>query len=304
MALDTRDRFGFTYPHQDQLSGDTVDFHSHTTASDGRSSPQVSIHNASEKKLRAIAISDHDGVASIDICTKLGLELGIEVIPAIEVTTFYKGVETHILGHLIDHKSPSLRPLIERQETNRKAALLGMLDNLTKMGYPVSFEDVVANMPDPESQFFGRPHIAKALQALGYIENMHAAFTDQFIGNTGQAYVQVSDVTVEEAIGYIHGAGGVAVCAHPGSWADHADLGEEDFRLFKGWGIDGIEVLHIRHSDEKRAKFWDLHLALDLFPTAGADCHGTYYNPIKMGSVKAPYSWLEGMKEYQAHRVL
>jgi len=304
MAPDTRDRFGFTYPWQDQLTGPTVDFHSHTTASDGRSSPEQAIRNAAERQLSALAISDHDGVASIDVCTALGQELGVEVIPAIEVTTFYRGIETHILGHLIDHTAPALQPLIARQEQNRKEALLGMLANLTRMGYPITFEDVLAHMPDADSKFYGRPHIAKALQMLGYIETMQQAFTDQFIGNTGEAYVQVSDMTVEEAIQYIHAAGGVAVCAHPGSWSDQADLGEEDFRQFKAWGLDGIEVLHIRHNDEKRVKFWDLHLALDLFPTAGADCHGTYYNPIKMGSVRAPYAWLEGMKEYQAQRTL
>lgn len=302
MSLDTRDRFGFSYPHQDRLEGETCDFHSHTTASDGRSSPEIAIQNAAERGLRALAISDHDGVASIDVCAALGAKLGVEVIPAIEVTTFYQGIETHILGHLIDHHSPSLEPLITRQATSRKTALLGMLDNLTRQGYPITFEDVVANMPDPESAFYGRPHIAKAMQVLGYIGQMREAFTEEFIGNTGQAYVQVADLTVEEAIGYIHGAGGVAVCAHPGSWAPDRDLEREDLAQFKAWGLDGVEVLHIRHSEEQRAKYWALHLELDLFPTAGADCHGTYYDPIKMGSVRAPYHWLEGMKAYQAAR--
>ncbi|MEO7994628.1 MAG: PHP domain-containing protein [bacterium] len=304
MSLDTRDRFGFTYPHQDRLTGDTCDFHSHTTASDGRSSPETAIRNAAERHLRALAISDHDGVASIDFCTALGLELGVEVIPALEVTTFYKGVETHILGHLIDHRSPALVPLMTRQETNRKGALLGMLKKLTAMGHPLDFEDVVANMPDPTSTFFGRPHSAGAMKAKGYITEMGEAFTGEFIGNTGTAYVQVSDVTVPEAIAAIHAAGGVAVCAHPGSWApdDSLDLELDDLKQFKEWGLDGVEVLHIRHSEAQRAKYWDIHQALDLFPTAGADCHGTYYNPIKMGSVRAPYAWLEGMKEYRESR--
>lgn len=302
MGLDTRDRFGLTYPHQDTLTGDTCDFHSHTTASDGRSSPEQSMRFAAEKGLRAIAISDHDGVASIDICTELGRELGVEIIPALEVTTFYKGIETHILGHLIDHRSPALQPLIDRQETSRKAALLGMLENLTRMGYPLSFEEVVAAMPDPTSTFFGRPHLARAMLDKGYITEMGQAFTDEFIGNTGRAYVQVSEVTPAEAIETIHAAGGVAVCAHPGSWAPTEDLSQEDLAQFKAWGLDGVEVLHIRHSEAQRAKFWDIHVQLGLFPTAGADCHGTYYDPIKMGSVRAPYYWLEAMREHQSSR--
>ncbi|HYE77456.1 MAG TPA: PHP domain-containing protein [bacterium] len=302
MPLDTRDRFGLVYPDQDRLAGDTCDFHSHTTASDGRSSPEQSMGFAAERGLRAIAISDHDGVASIDICTALGRDLGVEVIPAIEVTTFYKGIETHILGHLIDHRSEALKPLIARQEGSRKAALLGMLENLTRLGYPLNFEEVVAAMPDPTSSFYGRPHIAKAMLEKGYIAEMGHAFTDEFIGNTGRAYVQVSDVTVEEAIAGIHAAGGVAVVAHPGSWAPTEDLSEEDLAQFRDWGVDGMEVLHIRHSEEQRAKFWGLHLKLGLFPTAGADCHGTYYNPIKMGSVRAPYHWLQAMREYRAGR--
>ena len=91
---------------------DEADLHIHTYYSDGTFSPEEAVEYAKGVSLRAMAITDHDTVGGIAEAVAAGDKLGVEVIPGVEITTIYKGMELHILGYYIDTKAAALAALL------------------------------------------------------------------------------------------------------------------------------------------------------------------------------------------------
>ena len=116
-----------------------IDLHVHTTASDGTVSGRGVVELAHGIWLAAIAVTDHDTVSGYAGAADAGRELGVEVVPGIEISTKYGG-PIHILGYYIDPESEKLRPVLDwvvhdRDERNRKMAELMAAD-----GLPVSYD--------------------------------------------------------------------------------------------------------------------------------------------------------------------
>ena len=153
--------------------------------------------------------------------------------------------------------------------------------------------------------YIGRPHIAKTLCNLGVIERIKDAFVPTLIGNGGECYTQLSNLSVEDAIGIIEKAGGLPVVAHPGSWPEPGKrIPDRDIANFVDMGLTGIECIHPRHSEADRRHYIDMADTMDLLKTGGSDCHGTYYDPVLMASATIPPEWLNKMKdEYQKRRM-
>src|SRR5690606_14736668 len=96
-----------------------IDLHLHSTASDGTYTPREVVSHAKERDLQVIALSDHDTLAGIPEALKAGEELGVMVIPAVEINTDYKNTEVHILGYGIDYNCPALRALCRETQDKR-----------------------------------------------------------------------------------------------------------------------------------------------------------------------------------------
>ena len=139
-----------------------IDLHIHTTGSDGTCPPREAVKLARDRGLKAMAVTDHDTVIGYPEAAAAGEELGIEVVPGIEISTKY-GVAVHVLGYYIDPASPALRPVLDwvvadRDSRNRKMAELMAAD-----GLPVTYE----GMQERFGEVIGRPHFARVLVELG-----------------------------------------------------------------------------------------------------------------------------------------
>ena len=77
---------------------DPVDMHSHTDASDGSYPPKELIRLAGEAGLAAIAVTDHDTLAGLPEAVATGRDLGVRVIPGVELSCRIPGGTLHILG--------------------------------------------------------------------------------------------------------------------------------------------------------------------------------------------------------------
>jgi hypothetical protein len=267
-----------------------ADLHIHSTASDGSWTPWEVVKTAEEKGFSCIALADHDTVDGIEEALEAGFERGIEVIPAVEFSTLYDGGEVHILGYCIDRNNQNLRAELKKVSDARYNRGKGMVQKLQNLGIDISWQEV---QEIAKGGSVGRPHIARVLLEKGYIESIGDAFTGEYIGNGGRAYVERYEISPEKAIQLIKAAGGIPVLAHPGFFKKLSRLEKEDITYLVEQGVQGIEVWHTKHSEEDTRFYQNIALEMELLLTGGSDCHGGNGDEVLMGQIKLPYVYVE-----------
>lgn len=248
-----------------------IDLHMHTTASDGSSTPEELVKTCAELGLETIAVTDHDNTSAVEAAKEAALNYSLDVVPGIEISTYRGEAEYHILGYFIDIENDSLLGLTEAIIQSRIDRTHEMVDKLTDMGYPIEFSDVKKFATGVS---IGRPHIARALVERGYVDEIDDAFTDQFIGGGGEAYVEKKKVLPLEAIQVILKAGGVPVIAHPHLINHGKALDKKEIARLKDAGLKGVEVYQTKHDEKTTLKYKKIAEELDLIITGGSDYHG------------------------------
>jgi predicted metal-dependent phosphoesterase TrpH len=263
-------------------NGPFVDLHSHSTASDGSRAPADVIREAKRVGLVAIALTDHDTLDGIAEATATGAELGVRVVPGVELSAVEGDVETHILGlHLSDTREMETR-LVSLREMRRTRAER-IVARLNDLGVRVEFAAV---LEQSAGGAIGRPHVARAMIAEGWAVDFRDAF-DRYLGNGKPAYVGKDRLAVTDAIGLIHRSGGIAVLAHP----SHGGT-RERIAAFVAQGMDGVEVRHPSHSSEDTLRLNALVEHFGLVPSGGSDWHGAAEGPRTLGMMRVPADWL------------
>jgi len=245
-----------------------LDLHLHSTASDGSFPPGAVVHAAVAGHLDVIALTDHDTVAGVGDAMEAARGQSIHIIPGLEVSSTWNDREIHILGYFVDPSEARLRAHGGRARDRRAQRLEEMVERLQGQGVQVSFDDVVVAAGDGVASM-GRPHLARALVDRGVVASIPEAF-DRYIGNEHPAYIPTRLQDPEAAIAMIHGAGGIAVWAHPPMWMLH-DLLPELVKV----GLDGLEVYRPRnHADRVRELEQAATGAGLAILTGGSDWHG------------------------------
>lgn len=271
-----------------------ADLHIHSTASDGKLAPGQVVALAEKMGLGCIAIADHDSVGGIEEALVAGSEQGVEVLPCVELSTLYNDGEVHILGYFIDWRSAELLNKLKQIMDCRIERARQMVDKLWGVGLDVTWEEVVSRAG---SSFVGRPHIAQVLMDKKYICEIKEAFTEDYIGKNGRAYVERYEISPDEAIEVIRNADGVAVLAHPGFFKKQLKLDLADIEYLVNRGLQGVEVYHTKHSAEDVQNYKSIAKSLNLVFTGGSDCHGGNTGEVLMGKIKLPYIYVEKLKE-------
>jgi predicted metal-dependent phosphoesterase TrpH len=187
------------------------------------------------------------------------------VIPGLEVDSEHDGHTVHILAYgIADRESPLLRALAA-QRADRLRRMEGMVQRLQVLGLNVHIDDVIAQSAGATS--LGRPHLARALVAKGYVDTVQEAF-DRYIADDGDGYVALKRLTSGEIIALIHGSGGVAVIAHPLRLRSASHV-EELITL----GVDGIEVMHPTADEQAQDRLRSIAAEHNLIVTGGTDFH-------------------------------
>ncbi len=264
-----------------------ADLHTHTLASDGSFTPEELVNEAVKRDLAAISVNDHDTVAGIGPALKAGEELGVEVIPGIELTAEHEGAEIHVLGYFIDPENAALAEKLASLKEYRVRRIYKMAEKLNGLGVKLKPEDVFELS---QGGTVGRLHVAMAMVRKRLVGSLGEAF-QRFIGDRGPAYVAGFRLSPQEAIGLISGAGGIAVLAHP-YLLQRDDL----IPLFIADGIRGIEVYYPEHSQGQVNYYLELAQKNGLLVTGGSDFHGKGKPDIKLGLVKIPYELVEKLK--------
>lgn len=268
-----------------------VDLQSHSTASDGVLAPARVVETASALNLAAIALTDHDTLSGVDEAVAVGERLGVRVAPGIELGTHFEGNELHMLGLHIRNRD-AIRDALRDFRSQRVARAEQIVDALNENGIPITLDAVLQEAGEGA---VGRPHVARALIAGGWVSEFREAF-DKWIGAGRPAYRPREHFDIVDAISLIHSSGGLAIWAHPAELATEARL-----RRLRELGLDGVEVLHPSHPGYLAQRIFDHARKLDLLPSGGSDWHGTgdgqSANPRYLGGQSVPALWLEMQDE-------
>lgn len=273
-----------------------ADLHCHTRMSDGSVGIDELVLLAKQRGIPAISVTDHDTFAGATRAKIFGDRHGVEVISGIEISAYDydRGNKVHILGYCCE--SPDrLEGLCKRTGDNRKKAVNIMLQKVMRI-YPIHPEMVVRRAQGSTNIF--KQHIMHALVDAGYTNEIFGSvFQRLFSPRGGLAYCSVEYPDVHDVIEQIHGAGGLAVMAHPSQYHGKDLLCE----LAEKGEIDGVEVWHPRNGEELIAELMEIASENQLLMTGGTDFHGMYTsvcNPV--GTFLTPDAQVDALKKRKA----
>jgi len=241
-----------------------VDLHLHTVYSDGVYTPVQLVNRAKAAGLDIIGITDHDNLDGIAEAIEQGKQVGVEVIPGVEISTDIEDKEVHLLGYFIDTAHEEFQKYLSffRQERYNRA--VRMVKKLNNIGVPLSFDHVISIA---KNTAIGRPHIAIALVEAGFVGSFYEAF-DRYIGNNCPAFERKIHVSPQSALKLINDAGGLSFIAHPGYISERILISLINF------GLDGIEVIHPSHSSAQLKFYQGIVNEYCLLSSGGSDYHG------------------------------
>ena len=242
-----------------------VDLHLHSQCSDGALSPKVLIDRVKKAGISFCALTDHDNVDGVERAVKRGREKGVKVLRGVELSTYERDSEFHILGYGMDLSNKFMQGLVRAQEMRKERNVL-IFQKLRELGFDVHESEIYSG-----DGVKGRFHIAKLLVKKGYCQNVNEAF-DRYIGHSGSAYVRSERYRPIDAIELITQCGGVAVLAHPSRFREEENF-EKDFRALVDAGLGGVEVFYPSHTDLDRNEYLSLTKRYGLIATGGSDFH-------------------------------
>jgi predicted metal-dependent phosphoesterase TrpH len=259
-----------------------LDLHLHSTASDGRFSPQELVSMAVGSGVEVIAITDHDSVEGTAPALKAAQEFpSLKVISGVEVSTDVPHGEVHILGYFMDCSDPELKGALERLRNSRRVRAQKMLVKLDSLGINIEWERV---QEIAGAGSIGRPHIAQAMLEQGYVFSLKEAFA-KYIGREGPAYVEREKMTPPQAVELIVKAKGLPVLAHPAD-IDHL---EELIPQLQKVGLVGLEAYYNNYPQKTIRHLASLAHKYGLIASGGSDYHGLEgIGETPLGSVKIP----------------
>ncbi len=266
-----------------------ADLHLHTYHSDGTRSPKEVVDVARGHGLDIIAISDHDNLAAYYEIKPYADQCGVMLIPGIELSCAFEGVDVHVLAYAFDPLDERIDQRLRGFRETRQRRGYAIVEKLHSLGVDIS--------PDRVDQLaaggsMGRPHVARALVEAGYVASVSEAF-DKYLGTGKPGYVEKERFRIAEAVSLIRAAGGVTSVAHPTLYPDHEHMVP---RLLDG-GIDGVEVMHPDVDPLNRERYTNLARFRNKLTTGGSDDHGSVKKSETLGTVRVPETMIQPILE-------
>ncbi len=258
------------------------DLHCHSTYSDGLLSPTEVVNRAADRGVDVLALTDHDELAGIAEAQVAATERGIELVPAAELSVTWEEHTLHVVALQLDPSSPALAEGLIGVRAGRDERAHRIAASLARAGIPDAFEGALQYVTS--ERLISRTHFARFLVDQGIVGDMKDAFK-RYLTPGRPGYVSHAWATLGDALGWIRGAGGQAVLAHPGryklSGADMRRLLDE----FKQAGGTGIEILSSSHTAAQAAEFGTFARVFGLLGSCGSDYHGPGESWLDLGDL-------------------
>lgn len=273
-----------------------VDLHTHTSASDGTTSPEELVRMALAAGLSAVAVTDHDTVSGLHEAVHAGERHGLEVVPGCELAVSSPYGEAHLLGLWLPLETPRLAAELARIRAARDARNAEMVEGFRRAGYDVSYAELVSLA---RGESVGRPHMARLLVQKGICFSVREAF-GKFLADDKPMYVQRAIPTPEEGLAFLKREGATTVFAHPMLLKAPPDKLELMVKTMAAQGLDAVEAYHSEHDAKATRRAVALAKRYNLALSGGSDFHGDARPDVALGvgrgNLHLPYTLLENLR--------
>lgn len=278
-----------------------ADLHSHSNVSDGTLPPEALAARAHANGVELWALTDHDEVAGQSRARDAARALGLPYVTGTEVSVSFAGHTVHIVGLGFDAEEPRLVEGLRETRAGRERRAREMAAGLARVGIPGAFEGALRHVGN--AGLISRTHFARFLVEAGICASTHEVFK-RYLTDGHPGYVEHRWAALRDAVGWITGAGGIAVIAHPGRY--HLTPNEEFalFSEFKALGGRGVEVVTGSHSSADAIRYTEVALEFDLLASRGSDFHSPEESRIDLGTLPDLPSRLTPVWEALADHVL
>lgn len=263
---------------------DWVDLHIHSCASDGTWTPAALVQAALAADLKLIAVTDHDCMDSVAETCRLAAAAGIKCLPGVEVCSTKEGLQFHILGYGIDIGNKVLQQITRHNNQLLLDKDVESIAILEREGWPVSVAEFANYTYDRcRGGWASLAYLIDKKLTTGVYDYFNRIFTAE------HALKFPVFASVSEVVDAIHGAGGVAICAHAASGFHTKDV-RRNLQLLRDEKLDGFECYHSGHDETGTQLLLRYCQEHNLLITAGSDCHGDFVPGRRIGVPRVTYS--------------
>ncbi|WP_156480672.1 3',5'-nucleoside bisphosphate phosphatase [Thauera humireducens] len=257
-----------------------ADLHCHSTVSDGWLEPVEVVRRAKANGVDLLALTDHDELGGLALAAAAAAESGVGFVAGVEVSVSFAGETIHIVGLGIDPGNPDLIAGLRQVRAGRDARARRMSEALAAVGIAGALEGAHRFARNPA--LVSRAHFARHLVASGVMPDVRTVF-DHYLVRGKPGFVEHEWASLEDAVGWIVGAGGIAVVAHPARYRLSAADMTRLLDRFVAAGGEAIEVVSGAHSDDEMRRFATVARQRGLLASRASDFHGEKESPVDLG---------------------
>lgn len=258
------------------------DLHCHSTASDGLLAPEAVVRRAQGNGVTMLALTDHDDLDGLAAAEKTAGEVGLRLINGVEISIQWESTSIHIVGLGFDRQEARLNQGLAAIRSGRVTRAQRMAEALDKIGIHGVLEGAMKYAANPS--LISRAHFARYLVEIGICKDVHAVF-ESYLTPGKPGYVEHQWASLEDAVTWINGAGGVAVVAHPGRYRISNVEMRRFLGQFKDVGGSGVEVVSGSHTPDQILQYARYARQYGFLASLGSDFHGPEESYVDLGRI-------------------
>ncbi|MGL1832899.1 3',5'-nucleoside bisphosphate phosphatase [Rhodocyclaceae bacterium SMB388] len=257
-----------------------ADLHCHSTVSDGWLSPGEVVARAAANGVTLLALTDHDELGGVDEAIAAAKRLRLRFVAGVEISVSCFGETIHVVGLGVDHHDSELVEGLAGIRRGRAARARRIGEALAAVGIRDALEGARGFAGNPD--LVGRAHFARHLVHIGLMPDVNTVFR-YYLAKGKPGYIEHEWASMDDALRWIRGAGGIAVLAHPARYRlSEQQMGTMLDRFVAGGG-EGIEVVSGAHTHDEMLKFASVARRRGLLASRASDFHGADESPVDLG---------------------
>ena len=261
-----------------------ADLHCHSVVSDGTLTPEALAERASANGVELWALTDHDEIGGQARAAAAAKACGMRYLSGVEISVTFLHQTVHIVGLGFDPANPALNEGLKQTRGGRSQRAKDMAADLARVGIKDAFEGALQYAGNPD--LISRTHFARHLVETGVCKETNEVFR-KYLTEGKPGYVEHRWATLKDAVGWITGAGGMAVIAHPARYKFTANEEFALFTEFKGHGGQGVEVVTGSHTAAEYVTYAAAAKDYGLAASRGSDFHSPLESHTELGTL--PY---------------
>lgn len=257
-----------------------VDLHCHSNVSDGVLTPQALAARARQNGVDVWALTDHDEVDGIAHARLAAAENRLHFVAGVEISVTWAAQTVHIVGLQIDETNSALLQGLQATRNGREQRARAIAAQLAEHGIADAYQGALKYVGNPD--LISRTHFARYIVELGHQADISAVFR-HYLSEGKPGYIPHSWATLKDAVGWIRGAGGIAVVAHPGRYKYGVVAFGAFLDEFKQLGGSAIEVVTGSHTVDQYPVYAKVAQDYGFMASRGSDFHGPHESRIDLG---------------------